>query len=160
MAEKQRVIGCYQHICRTTTHARVFQTNIPFCPLTPTMYHRILTAVKTGSESMWRYIQGYSMHMWTQNSLTSSLWICKDQPPKLHGTERTVTKTNVIAKSAENTSFCNSSSFLLSLNLSLNINPFFSQIVALSLFYCQVSCYSKPYFFLHCRCRFYLIFNG
>ena len=71
-------------------------------------------------------LRGYSTHLGTQNSPSSSLWICKDQPPKLHGTERIVTKTNAIAKSAENTSFCNYSSFLLSLSISLIINPFFS----------------------------------
>ena len=43
---------------------------------------------------------------------------------KQNGTERTVTLTNAIAKSAENTSFSNSS-FLLSLSISLNINTFF-----------------------------------
>ena len=74
------------------------------------------------------YQEGYLMrdstHMGTQNSSSSSLWIYTDQPPKLHRTERTVTKPNAIFKSAENTSFCNYSSFLLSLSLSLNVNPF------------------------------------
>ena len=68
--------------------------------------------------SMWRttYEDGHSMrdstHVGNQNSPSSSLWICTDQPPKLHVTEKTVTKTNAIVKSAENISFCNSSSFL------------------------------------------------
>ena len=74
------------------------------------------------------------------------LWICADQPPKLHETERTVTNTNAIAKSAENTSFCNSFSFLPFLYLSLNKNSFFNRIVVLFLFACHVSWYSKPFF--------------
>ena len=53
-----------------------------------------------------------SIHIGTQNSPSSSLWICTDQPPKLYVTERTVTKTKAIVKSAENTSFYNYSSFL------------------------------------------------
>ena len=49
-----------------------------------------------------------STHMWTQNSRSSSLWICMDQPPKLYGT---VTKTNAIVKSAENHLFLQLFSF-------------------------------------------------
>ena len=74
------------------------------------------------------YKEGHPMrdsaHVGTQNSPFSSLWICTDQPPKLHGTERTVTKTNAIVKSAENSSFCNSSSFLF-ISFS-KYKPFFS----------------------------------
>ena len=44
--------------------------------------------------------------------------------------KKTVTKTNAIAKNAENTYFCNSS-FLSFLYISLNINPFFNRILAL-----------------------------
>ena len=57
--------------------------------------------------------------------LLQTLWICKDQPPKLHGTKRTVTMTNAIAKSAGNTSFCNSPSFLLFIYF-FKYKPFFS----------------------------------
>ena len=64
-------------------------------------------------------------YMGTQNSPSSSLWICTNQPSKLHGTERTVTKTNAIVKSAENNYFCNYSSFLLYWSFS-KCKPFFS----------------------------------
>ena len=42
-----------------------------------------------------------STHEETQNFPSSSFWICTDQPPKQHETERTVTKTNAIVKYAE-----------------------------------------------------------
>ena len=119
------------------------------------------------SNFMWctTYEDGHPMrdstHMGTRNSPSSSLWICMDQPPKLHGTERTVTKTNAIVKSAENTSFGNSSSSSSSSSLSLNINPFsFNQIVVSFLFSHHVSCYNNPYFSLHCRYWFCPILNG
>ena len=63
-----------------------------------------------------------STYVGTQNSPSSSLWICADQPPKLHGTERTVTKTN--AKVCRKYLFLQL--FFFSLSLSLNINPFYS----------------------------------
>ena len=47
----------------------------------------------------------------------------------LHGTERTPTKTNDRIKSAENTSFCNYSSFILSLSISLNIKHFSTELL-------------------------------
>ena len=54
-----------------------------------------------------------TLHMWGPKILfLQTFWICIDQPPKQHETERAVTKTNAIVKSAENTSFCNYSSFL------------------------------------------------
>ena len=76
-----------------------------------------------------------TLHTWELRILLLQVFeyvrTSQDQPPKLH--ERTVTKTNAITKSAENTSFCNYSSFLLFLYISQNINLFFNQIVALFL---------------------------
>ena len=51
--------------------------------------------------------------------------------------------------------------FFFTLFLSQNISPFlfFNQIVVLFLFSCHISCYSKPYFSLHCRYWFRPILN-
>ena len=116
LAEKQPITGCYQHICRTATRARVLQTNILFA-----FWHQLCNteswlltkrATACGALHTKTVIPWETMHVGTRNSPSSSLWICTDQPTKRHETERTVTKTNAVVESAENTSFCKSSSFL------------------------------------------------
>ena len=119
LAEKQPIMGCYQYICRTTKRVCVFQTNIPFFLFDVNDVTQNLDCYQNRLQvQVVRYIQRSSckdtLCTWGPRIiLTSNLWICKDQPLKLHGTERTVTKMNTIAKSAENTSFCNSSSFFI-----------------------------------------------
>ena len=104
-----------KHICHTTTHARVLQTNRPLFPFDINDITQNLDCWQSRllvSKSMWHttYENSHPMrdstHVGTQNSPSSSLWICMDQPPRLHETVRTVTKTNAIVKSSENTSFC------------------------------------------------------
>ena len=126
LTEKQPITGCYQHICRTTTCARVLQTNIPFysgcqrCKTESWLLTKQATSPCGGTYEDSHPMRD-STHMGTPNSPSSSLWICTDQPPKLQRTERTVTKTNAIVKSAEKTVFL----LFFFLYLSLNINPLF-----------------------------------
>ena len=106
--------GRYQHICHTTTSMRILQTKKPLFPFDTNDVTQNLDCWWSKlwvNNSMWHIahkddhpMRG-STDVGTQNSPSSSLWICMDQPPKLHETERTVTKTNAIVKSAENTSF-------------------------------------------------------
>ena len=106
-----------------------FKLTSLFGLLTPTMYMEswLLTKQIT-SLSDATYEDSHPMRnstpMGTQTSPSSSLWICKDQPAKLHGAKRTITWTNAIIKSAENTFFFNSSSFFY-LSAS-KYKPFFS----------------------------------
>ena len=116
LAEKQPITSCYPQICCITTCMSILQINILFklwhqqCNTESRRLPKLV--MSPNSEVHTKVIlQGYSTHMGTQNSPTSNLWICKDQPPKLQGTKRTVTRMNAIAKSADNTSFCNYSSF-------------------------------------------------
>ena len=120
LVEKQPITGRYQHICHTTTCVHILQTNRPLFSFDTNDVTRNFDCWRSRlivSNSMWRttYEDGHpirdSTHLETKNS-PSILWICMDQPPKLHETERTVTRTNAIVKSAENTSFCNYSSLL------------------------------------------------
>ena len=121
--KKQPITGRYQYIYRTISSARVFQTNRPLFPFDINDVTRNFDCWRSRlrvSNNMWRitYEDGYLMrdstHVGTQISPSSSLWICTDQPPKLYETERTVTKTNTLVKSSENTSFCNYSLLYLS----------------------------------------------
>ena len=163
-------MGRYQHIWCTTTCMHVLQTNRPLFPFDTNDVTQNLDSWRSRlqvSNNTWHtiYEDGYpmrdSMHVGTKNSPSSSLWIYTNQPPKLHETERTVTMTNAIIKSAENASFCNYSSFLLYFISFTKYKPFFfNQIVVLFLFSRHVSCYSKPYLSLHCRYWFRPILNG
>ena len=120
--KKQPITGHYQHICCTTTCACILQTNRPLFPFDTNDVTQNLDCWQSSlrvSNCMWctTYEDGHPMrvsaYVGTQSSPSSNLWICMDQPPKLHETERTLTKTNGMVKSAKNTSSCNSSSFLL-----------------------------------------------
>ena len=166
--KKKPITGRYQYICRTTTRVHVLQTNRPLFSFDTNDVTRNLDGRRNRQlVSMWRttYEDGHLMRdstrVRTKNYPSSSLRICTDQWPKLQETERTATKTNVIVKSEENTSFCDSSFFLLYFISFTKYKPFcFKQIVFLFLFSRHVSCYSKPYFSLHCRYWFRLILNG
>ena len=109
LAEKQQITSRYQQICPTSTRASVLQNKRPLFLFDTNDVTRNLGCWRGRLRvSMWRTsYEDYhpmrdSTHMRTQNSPSWSLWICTEQPPKLHETKRTITKTNAIVKSAEN----------------------------------------------------------